>query len=315
MTKRRILIALAALFGVFVLVLVVGLASLISMLPGRSEIAKKLEGGEPSQTQKAPVPQASNPKEAATTSATTVAASEVPASETPEEKAKREKKAQDQKNEALLEKLMSEDPSDIRVCDNLGRKQLSKKQLEEERTFDEMMTDRDDPMNEAFRYPILQVFNDPALKDLFAEVKENKAKTENQTDAEKDSWLEKAGFYSRLAYTGAKVLSRKSEFEHMGNQAMHLTALAKLTALKPEIAARGDLQSLCRLIENKAKNGQESDLRDERQQLVEIFKDAGVDPKTVGFDPSKWIHFTMKYDKKSLMFNLSDDDAAAAGAK
>lgn len=306
MTKRKVLIALGVLASAVAILVLVGMASVINMLPGPKAIAKKLSGPPPAaassvaSTEVAPT--------TATTSAMTTSAAEVTTPETPEQKSVREKKIADQKNEALLAKLLSEDPTDIRVCDNLGRKQLSKEDILKERDFNEMMSDRDDPMNEAFRYPILQVFNDPNLRSFLSEVKDIKQKTDSQTQEEKESWLEKAGFYSRLAYTAGRVYARKSEFEHMGNQAQHLSALARLAALKPEVAAGGQLQTLCRSIQGKARDGQTSDLISDRRELIEIFRSAGVDPKTVGFDPKKWIHFTTKFDKKNFSFNLSDDE-------
>lgn len=307
MTKRKVLNVLGVLSGLALTVVIAGFASLIAALPSPTDLVKKL----PAKSQESVPAQPDLPHAvtSATESATTASVEALAQPETSEEKEKREKKELDAKNEALFEQLLTEDPSDIRVCDNLGRTQLSREDLARERDFHEMMSGRDDAMNEAFRSPILQVFNDPNLRSFIDEVKDIKSKTENQTEAEKESWLEKAGFYSRMAYAGARVFARKSEFEHMGNQSAHLMALAKLTALKPEIAANGQLQTLCRLIESRAKEGEASDLVSDRKAVVEIYRQAGVDPKTLGFDPSKWIHFTMKMDKKSLAFNLSDEVA------
>ena len=306
MIKRKILIVLGSIAGLVVLAIVVALLSLITVLPSSKELAQKLPG-KPSAKPQAPATQLSTQTQAVESA--TITAQSAVASETTEEKAKREKKEQDAKNEALFERLITEDSSDIRVCDNLGRTVLTPEELKRERSFDEMMLGRDDAMNEAFRAPILGVFKDPNLQNFIGEVKEIKAKTENASDAEKESWFEKAGFYSRMALTGARVLARKSEFEHMGNQSAHLMALAKLTALKPELAASPKIQTLCRMIEGSEKEGLESDLVQDRRELVEIFRDAGVDPKTVGWDPSKWIHFTMKLNKKQLAFNLTDEAA------
>ncbi|RYZ68976.1 MAG: hypothetical protein EOP05_15535, partial [Proteobacteria bacterium] len=191
MTKRKVLIVIGAVASALIAIILIATASLINMLPGPKALAgsPKEDESAKAQTQVA----ATQVADPASTSATTTSLKDAVAADADQAEVKSEEAAAEQKNEELFDKLLTEDPTDIRVCDNLGRTPHTAQEMTKEVDFNVMMSERDDAVNEAFRYPILQVFNDPTLKDFLSEVKEIKDRTASQTEQEKDSWLEKAG--------------------------------------------------------------------------------------------------------------------------
>lgn len=216
-----------------------------------------------------------------------------------------DEKIKEKTKEEFIFDLLNEDTQDIRVCENLGKSASLKKN----KNFDVELGDiflegsREDAFVESFRIPIKAIFKDPKLSILLRELLDVKASSLNQ--AEKDSFLEKISFYSRITKVSAHLYSQKAEFENLGDHAIHLGVLAKLAHLRPDLAQNDEVRSLCDDIETSIKNKKLFDIKKERGSVLSLIKKAGLKPSDLDFAPDEFIKFNMEVSKKGLTFNLS----------
>jgi hypothetical protein len=217
---------------------------------------------------------------------------------------------QEEKKEQVKETLitfMNEDFDDVRVCENLGKTEYFEwKKSGKDFSFDQMMkdTERDDPFLEALRTPLKAVFQDKNVKPLLQEVFDLEA--QNLTEEEKDSFFEKVGFYSRVANAGVNLLRRRSYFESIADQAMHLGVLAKMAKLKPEILADTELTDLCQEMEEVMVGEDEIDVVSERAKIKILIAKYGFKNEELDFDPDSYIKFKVNFSDKGLNFSLND---------
>lgn len=205
-----------------------------------------------------------------------------------------------------LEKIklfMAEDPKDIRVCENLNQPfEIPKSEEETRRIFDS--EDRNNPYIEALRTPIRAIFQDPNVAELISEIEP--LSIEDLNSEEKETFLSKIGFYAKAAKAAAGLYQQKSYFEQMGDRASHLTALAKLASLKPNLSSDSRVQDYCLEVENALKFGEEVSVEEERKALLSLLDSIGVKPSEVGFDPTVYNKLLIKFDKNQLRFDLKN---------
>ncbi len=219
-------------------------------------------------------------------------------------------KSQDNNKDIVLA-FMEEDPADIRVCDNLTQSKMFEQQKNnKEMSFDDLFKDtsRTDPIAEAMRIPIKTIFQDEAVTSLLGDVL--KVDTSKMNTAQKDSLLDKLGFYTRAATTAASLLSRKKQFEALGDRAIHMSLLARIAILKPEKLESLNLKGLCEDMERSIVNGEKTSVKQERKKILALIQEAGLTPAELKFDPEQFLNFEVKFSQNSLMFNLSGKEAA-----
>lgn len=187
------------------------------------------------------------------------------------------------KYQAVFDQLFDDDPKDVRVCDNLGRMEMSAEELSRPRSILEMVGPRDgNAIAEAFRYPVVSALNDPALKDFYREAKDYERKLEGLTESEKNSWLRKAGFYTKLAKTMTSFISRKEKRVSDAAQGSALLTLAQLTTIRPKLAGDTAVQDLCRDIEAKAKAGELSEANEYGHRIAELLEREQLSQEDLG---------------------------------
>lgn len=293
------------IFAVLGLFLIAGFwfsYKVVSALPSKSDIAGALK-----ETKLGGKTEAAN-----TTKALTGASSESSTQNTETAQlSEAQKKAAEKK--AAMETLMSlveEDPRDIRVCDHLSDSKVNFQ--DKERTnfeFDEMFgAERTDPVYEAFRIPMKALFQEPTVSALFREVEGLSAETENKDQKEKESFLQKAGFYARVAKSAASLYRQKEQFESLGDRAMHLSVLAQVASTRSEFKDDARLRDFCKRIQSSDLTLDRTQMMDERKELIELLREKGLQPKDVGFDPESWIKLSVKADKNGFNFSLSDKE-------
>jgi len=214
-------------------------------------------------------------------------------------------------------KFVEEDFKDIRVCQNLKNSQLQSdlknenknpKDSEDKSSIDlsKIFSDqeRSNPTFEAYRTSLKYVFQDPDLKNLFYKIKELGQTPDNPE--EKKSFLEKAGFYSQVTYTAAKMMFRKSDFELMNDRAIHMALLAQIVAKKPELANDSRILSFCEDLENATKSGESVDIKTERAEILKLIDYSGLTTKELDFDPNSYTKFAIKSSDQGFSFSMSD---------
>ena len=291
--KKRALLSKIALIGacalgIGVLVLLIGAVAIFALLPSPGEIAKILKPHARSleQLQAANVSVETPATDSGTTRAIEAQIEEAvqaPRSTSENEFLKRMKdpKVQAQYQEAF-DRLFEEDPTDIRVCDNLGRVEMSTTELGRPRSILELIGPRDgNAVFEAFRFPIVSALHDPDLKAFYYEAKDYERNLEGLSDAEKNSWLRKAGFYSKLAKTMTGFLSRRERIESAATQGKALLKLAQITATNSKLASDARVQDLCREIENSARSESVSKLGEYDQDIEQLMAENKVAPEAL----------------------------------
>ncbi len=219
-------------------------------------------------------------------------------------------KSQDNNKDTILA-FMEEDAADIRVCDNLTQSKMFEQQKNnKEMSFDDLFKDtsRTDPIAEALRIPIKAIFQDEAVTSLLSDVM--KVDTSKMNKAEKDSLLDKLGFYTRAATTAASLLSRKKHFEALGDRAIHMSLLARIAILKPEKYEALNLRGICEDMERSIVNGEKTSVKQERKKILALIQEAGLTPADLKFEPEQFLNFDVKMTDNNVSFSLSGKEAA-----
>lgn len=219
-------------------------------------------------------------------------------------------KSQDNNKDIVLA-FMEEDAADIRVCDNLTHSKMFEQQKNnKEMSFDDLFKDtsRTDPIAEALRIPIKAIFQDEEVTALLSDVM--KVDTSKMNKAEKDSLLDKLGFYTRAAATAASLLSRKKHFEALGDRAIHMSLLARIAILRPEKYEALNLRGICEDMERSIVNGEKTSVKQERKKILALIQEAGLTPAELKFEPEQFLNFDVNMSDNNLSFTLAGKEAA-----
>ena len=218
-------------------------------------------------------------------------------------KSKQEKK---EKANQVIKEMMVENFQDIRVCENLGQSKNFSDQnnIQFEKLFIE--NDRTDSVAEALRIPLKSIFQQDYMQSLFDEVFRYENETSRLDKKEKESFLQKAGFYSKVAWTVGQLYKDKAQFEKLTDRSSHLMLLTRIAMLKPELANDPQIKDFCYQLQNSIAENQAVDLKEERKEILKIIDYAGVTVEQLKFDPNKFTEFKMKSDKEGFSFSLSN---------
>jgi hypothetical protein len=297
---KRIVIATVCLIAI----LTIGFFGLvIRLLPGLNEIAQSLSS-EQNQTETAAKTQLA-PKENKTKENTALEAEAASASESTNDK-KTVASEESKKGFQKVLVMMEEDPKDLRVCQNLGTSAFLESKNKGELKFDELMENRDDPFIEATRFPLRAIFQDEQVASLLKEISEVEKK--KLSEQEQKGWLEKVGFYSRLALTAGHLYQQKETFEALGNRATHLSLLTKIAMLKPELARDANIQKFCEELQSSLANRDPVDVHEERMEMLNLIRHAGLTPEQLDFDPDQYIKLNIKQTDNEFRIELNDKE-------
>lgn len=214
-----------------------------------------------------------------------------------------------------LVQLTVADPADIRVCENLGRSKMfdGKSGKEADVDFDAFLKPegRQDSVAESFRPVVVTMFRDEQFSELMADIS-SKSNLETAGKEEAESFLDKIDFYARAASTVAHMYGRKAEFEALGDRANHLSVLAKLAVLKPELVGTQELMDACERIQSSMSNQEPVDVKAERKEILALIAQHGVKPAQLDFEPDQFMKFKASFKENSLSFTISDKEDGPA---
>lgn len=209
-----------------------------------------------------------------------------------------------------LAQLTGAEVSDIRVCENLGRsKMFDPKTGKYADDFDAFLKPegRQDSVAESFRPVVVTLFSDEKFSELMQDIT---AQPKDKEEAE--SFLDKIDFYARAASTVAHMYGRKAEFEALGDRANHLSVLAKLAVLKPELVGTQELMDACERIQSSMSNQEPVDVKAERKEILALIAQHGVKPAQLDFEPDQFMKFKASFKENSLSFTISDKEDGPA---
>lgn len=272
---------------------------IVSKMPSRSQISRALKNVS-SEDHSRPNPASSA---IALSSSSQNSTTNTPVS------ASTEKKKKDQEMMKKLISIIEENPKDIRVCEQLGQTRVNLKSpdtsFEMEALFSE---DRDDSFFEAARIPLRAMLQDPPVAELMREVQNISESVEGKSEADREDFFSKIGFYARVARAASSLYSQKSQLESLGDHAQHLSVLVKLAALRPEFRNNSRILDFCKRIETTSINFTRDDMIAERQELLALLKENHISAKDMDFDPNHWTKFKVNSDQHGFSFSLSDKE-------
>lgn len=288
---RRLLVLIAIVLGAAALV--------VSGLPSRRELARKIVGSEPEKPSNLAV--AADPALAAHGADSVEAHPSPLPGPSPVETAARKKR----ERESILA-LLDEDPRDIRVCAQLGKSKIDPRAKDLRIDFSEAFgAERGDSVMEAYRVPIRAIFQEPSFAGLMREIDRYGDSIDGKPESDRESFLQKMGFYARVARTGATLLAEKGKFERLGDRANHLTVLAKMALLQPSLRDDSRLGDFCRRIQDDDPAPTAESVRAERRDLLALIADMGMKPEDLGFDPEDWTKFSVQSGRHQFSVSLS----------
>lgn len=300
MKIKNILLSLGILF----LVVAIGLVlTVIYNLPSPAEVAETISPKPHVGIQKNPI---STTFQAESTSSTVPSKTNDTQLNLKTQSTESKSKTQ-QSGLSFLDEMLSEEPNDLQVCDNLGITKYFSNDLKNNMEMVFSSESRGDSVFETIRYPIRKIIQEPQLSSLMKELRELQISDLDQQ--EKKGFLNKIGFYSRMVVAAAQLYQNKESYEYIANRAAHLGILAKMAALKPDMAQDANLNQFCRQLENSIKDQQKVDLAAERLEIRKLIAASGLSYKQLDFDPDHFIKFSVKSSDNRFEFSLSDSAA------
>lgn len=206
----------------------------------------------------------------------------------------------------FIKGFMQEELTDIRVCQNLGQTQYFEQKNKKGIGFEEFFggDQRRDSVAESVRFPMKAILQDENIRPLMQEIFDFRQM--GLSKEEKKGFMEKVGFYTRLAAATAQLYQNKSHYEYLANRAVHLGIVAKIAALKPELVSDPAITNFCQDLQGSIQQNQSVDLRAERQEIIKLIEDSGLSYKDLDFDPESFVKFKIESSSNGLSIEMSD---------
>lgn len=269
--SKKIFWAVVTVLGAAVALVIAGIGALFLWLPTPGEISSKLSsaatvespnvGTAVLNTTQSGEPATDVPLEQTTSARTGTSSIFLHKSMSDEEiRAALKKPALQILYKIRVEEMFRQDPSDIHVCDSLGKVEMSTAQLNEPRAFYDMTGNREaDQLNESFYSSVVLAFHDPDILAIYELANGYRARTVGLSEVERNSFLNKVGFYKDVMAHLAALAARTKDLEALGAQSSTLMDLARLTALRPRLGVEAEVLRLCNEAQDAAKSGAHSD--------------------------------------------------------
>jgi hypothetical protein len=186
------------------------------------------------------------------------------------------------KGRTLLRKLMDQPPSELRVCDKLANAPGTRPPKGIEEAMGAALNEgaEENPYIESLQAPLGFMLQRPAVKNVFEEI--------FSLPQEKDrpeGFLEKIGFYGRLAAATADLVANRGTFEMISDRAYHLYILSRLVNKRPDLLGNPLMRDFCQHVQSNIADPDEESFAEERQALLELIEDSNLEPKDLDFDP------------------------------
>ena len=184
--------------------------------------------------------------------------------------------------EKFVEKYLSDDRMQSRVCENLDSSPAPFKGTEQfAKQIESTLLGESKPSAavEAVMLPIEYTLKNEAVRDLVRSAEEAAANGDT-------GFLRKSAFYAQAAVATASILNSREQFELISANAYRLYAIARAAALNPAILQDPDLGDLCRGFERAALDGLANDDSLDRDRLLRMLERNGISPAAIDYDPN-----------------------------
>ncbi|MBV2168711.1 MAG: hypothetical protein KUL82_08395 [Bdellovibrio sp.] len=126
-----------------------------------------------------------------------------------------------------------------------------------------------------------------------------------KSEEEKDpGLLKKAEFYYEIYRAGEYLKNHKSDIDMILQKTYNMHHLAKAVAQKPDLAKDSATLSFCEQMEKNVNENGSYDAEEAAAEMLKFLADAGVDPKSIGYDPK--YRSQVKMNLSSTQLNIND---------
>ncbi|WP_413294060.1 hypothetical protein ACLSU7_02920 [Bdellovibrio sp. HCB185ZH] len=158
--------------------------------------------------------------------------------------------------------------------------------------LDSIVKPQKDPVLESVAPFLRYVFRAPGVREMI-QLSQNA-----QGD---DSLFQKAEFYKE-AYRAANFLRNNTQaMNQVVQKSYNLHMFAKAVALNPQLANDNAAVTFCEQMEKSLTENQNLNVEEQVQEMQKFLQDAGIDAKSIGFDPKYRAHVQSEFSKNSLM--------------
>jgi hypothetical protein len=275
---QKIALTIVLSLAVFSLVIIVGI---FSLLPNPATFGERLKRGPEvtvslADTEAPTAPITNEQKPTPPAIAPSAARHSAPKSAADKD-SKRKKLVSDK----FIDRYMTYDRIQSRVCENLGTGVRPFKNVEEFSSQLESSLLGETPPSataEAVMLPIEYTLKNDAVRELVDIAK-------NAADRGDTGFVQKAQFYAQAVRATASIMSSRNELEVISADSYQLYALARAAALKPEIIEDAEMGDLCRGIERSAVDGLNRDRAFDRDRMSRLIAKHGITNESIGYDP------------------------------
>lgn len=290
------LVATAAFFSALAII------ALIALLPEPATIGRTLQRSAKSSHIATTPPATSvvSPGASATKAAPPSSNSGAPTSATPAPSPVPAAERKRLVTEAFIERYLSDDRMQSRVCDNLSQSPPPFKSAEEfGKQLENSLLGESKPSAtaEAVMLPVEYTLKNEAVRELVRTAQDAAARGNT-------GFLHKAQFYALAARATASVLGSREELEAISSNAYRLYAMSRAVALKPEILADPDLGDLCRGFERSALDGIAHNDNMDRDRLNRLFERHGITNESIDYDPNVSTRIQLVQDGGNFQIKL-----------
>lgn len=163
--------------------------------------------------------------------------------------------------------------------------------------FESLALESKDPLVETAAPVLRFMFRAPGMQSVVDMVM--------KSEAEKDpSLLKKAEFYYEIYRAGEYLKNHKSDIDMILQKTYNMHHLAKAVAQKPELAKDSATLSFCEQMEMNVNESGSYDAEEAAAEMLKFLNDAGVDPKSIGYDPK--YRSQVKMNLSSTQLNIND---------
>lgn len=198
----------------------------------------------------------------------------------------------------VFKALLTEEFSDIRVCENLGNPSAP---LDTQMMMMSIMDlKRADPSVESFRISMKYVFQSEPVRELLTEIDSLK----DLPASEKEKYLEKSNFYYKASLKVIDFYRHKKEYEDMADRAFHLYVINQMIVKKPELKNENHIFSFCKSLQSSIGSKNNSDVDIERAAVLKLIEYYGLTPKELGFNPAVKTKINFEVKNKAVSFGF-----------
>ncbi|GEM_PF-1964974 len=145
--------------------------------------------------------------------------------------------------------------------------------------FKSLAEEKHDPLVETAAPILRYIFRAPGMQSVVDTV----LKAEETQDF---GLLKKAEFYYEIYRAGDFLKNHKDDMDEILQKSYNMHHLAKAVAQKPELARDAATLSFCEQMEKNVNEKGEYNADEAAGEMMKFLGDAGIDPKSIGYDPN-----------------------------